>query len=52
MDGLKGWFELFKRIQSTGKIKLENMWNMDETGLALGHYKNQLVIRTSNTKYS
>jgi DDE superfamily endonuclease len=28
------------------------MWNMDETGLALGHYKNQLVIRTSSTKYA
>jgi DDE superfamily endonuclease len=25
---------------------------MDETGLALGHCKNQLVIGTSNTKYS
>jgi hypothetical protein len=28
------------------------MWNMDETRLALRVYKNQLVIGTSNTKYS
>lgn len=25
---------------------------MDETGLALGHCKNQLVTETTNTKYS
>jgi hypothetical protein len=29
-----------------------NMWNMDETGLALGDYKNQMVIGTSSTKYA
>jgi hypothetical protein len=27
-EALKGWFELFKRIQCAGKIKPENMWNM------------------------
>jgi hypothetical protein len=42
---------LFQRIKLDYRIKLENIWNMDETGLALGHYKNQMVIRTSNTKY-
>jgi Tc5 transposase DNA-binding domain/helix-turn-helix, Psq domain len=51
-EGLQGWFELFNRIKSAGNIKAENMWNMDETGLVLGLYKNQMVIRTSNTKYS
>jgi hypothetical protein len=28
------------------------MWNIDETGLTLGLYKNQIVIRTLNTKYA
>jgi hypothetical protein len=51
-EGLQGWFELFNRIKSAGNIKAENMWNMDETGLVLGLYKNQMVIRTLNTKYS
>jgi DDE superfamily endonuclease/Tc5 transposase DNA-binding domain/helix-turn-helix, Psq domain len=51
-EGLQGWFELFNRIKSAGNIKAENMWNMDETGLALGLCKNQMVIGTSNTKYA
>jgi DDE superfamily endonuclease/Tc5 transposase DNA-binding domain/helix-turn-helix, Psq domain len=51
-DALKSWFELFRRIKLDYRIKPENIWNMDETGLALGHCKNQMVIGTSNTKYS
>jgi Tc5 transposase DNA-binding domain/helix-turn-helix, Psq domain len=51
LEGLQGWFELFNRIKSVGNIKAENMWNIDETGLTLGLCKNQMVIRTSNTKY-
>jgi Tc5 transposase DNA-binding domain/helix-turn-helix, Psq domain len=51
-EGLQGWFELFNQIKSVGNIKAENMWNMDETGLALGLCKNQMIIRTSNTKYA
>jgi len=51
-EALTEWFALFKRIKDAGNIKPQNMWNMDETGLALGHCKNQLVIRTSNTKYA
>jgi Tc5 transposase DNA-binding domain/helix-turn-helix, Psq domain len=51
-EALQTWFELFNRIKSASNIMPENMWNMDETGLALGLCKNQMVIRTSNTKYS
>jgi phage terminase large subunit-like protein len=51
LDALKSWFELFWRIKLDYRIKPENIWNMDETGLALGHCKNQMVIRTLNTKY-
>jgi Tc5 transposase DNA-binding domain/helix-turn-helix, Psq domain len=50
-EGLQTWFELFNQIKRAGNIKLENIWNIDETGLALGLCKNQMVIRTSNTKY-
>jgi Tc5 transposase DNA-binding domain len=51
-EALEGWFELFQRVKQRSNIKPENIWNMDETGLALGHYKDQLVIRTTNVKYS
>jgi hypothetical protein len=52
LEGLQTWFELFNWIKSASNIKLENMWNMDEIELALGLYKNQMIIRTSNMKYS
>jgi Tc5 transposase DNA-binding domain len=48
-EALEGWFKLFQRVRQGGDIKPENIWNMDETGLALGHCKNQLVVGTSNT---
>ena len=51
-EALEGWFEQFKGIKSAGNIKAGNIWNMDETGLALGYCKDHLVIGTSNAKYS
>jgi Tc5 transposase DNA-binding domain/helix-turn-helix, Psq domain len=49
---LEAWFDLFQKIRQHFSIKAENMWNIDETGLAIGYCKNQMVIGTSNTKYA
>jgi hypothetical protein len=51
-DALQDWFELFRSIQDRYKVKPANIWNMDETGIALGVYNNQRVIGSSTTNYS
>jgi hypothetical protein len=48
---LTEWFALFKRTQQTHNVKPQHIWNMDETGIALGVCKNQWVIgKTSTSK--
>ena len=40
LEALQTWFDRFEAIRQQFNAKTENIWNMDETGLALGHYKN------------
>ena len=51
-EALTKWFELFQNIKRRYNIKPENIWNADETGLALGACKNQTVVGSSSSKYS
>jgi len=49
---LTEWFALFKRVQNTYDVKPQHIWNMDETGIALGVCQNQWVIGKASTKKS
>jgi len=51
-EALADWYNLFDRIRRTHNVKLSNIWNMDETGIALGVCANQWVIGKSSTKSS
>jgi hypothetical protein len=51
-ESLQVWFDLVHDVIARRKIKTTNMWNMDETGIALGVCSNQLVIGTSSTNRS
>jgi hypothetical protein len=48
-EALTDWFTLLKGVQDSYNVKLENIWNMDETGIALGVCKNQYVIGKAST---
>jgi hypothetical protein len=47
---LEECFHLFQRVQLQNQVKEANIWNMDETGIALGVCSNQTVISSSSTK--
>jgi hypothetical protein len=47
---LEDWFQLFQRVQDQYQVKPANIWNMDETGIALGVCNNQIVVGSSRTK--
>jgi hypothetical protein len=49
---LCAWFSLFEGVLTQFKIKPEHIWNMDETGIALGICQNQTVIGSSNSRYT
>jgi hypothetical protein len=51
-EALAQWYNLFDSIRRTHHVKLVNIWNMDETGIALGVCNNQWVIGRSATKSS
>jgi hypothetical protein len=51
-EALAEWFEVFRRVQTTYGVKPDNIWNMDETGIALGVCTNQIVVGSSTTKFS
>lgn len=46
---LDAFFELFRRVQLTNKIPAENIWNMDESGIAIGSCAHQRVAGTSSS---
>ena len=48
---LREWFSLLQDVLTKYKIKPENRWNMDETGIALGVYQNQTVLRSLDSDY-
>jgi hypothetical protein len=52
LETLADWFELFRRIQTTYTVRPDNIWNMDETGIALGVCTNQIVVGSSTTKFA
>jgi hypothetical protein len=43
-------FELFQRAKSAYEVKSANVWNIDETGIALGICANHDVIGTLGSK--
>jgi hypothetical protein len=49
---LEEWFRLFRSVQQQYQVKEANIWNMDETGIALGVCSNQTVIGSSSTRRS
>jgi ribosome recycling factor len=51
-EALAEWYNLFDSIRRTYQVKLSNIWNMDETGIALGVCNNQWVIGRSSSKSS
>jgi hypothetical protein len=48
-EALQAWFGLFESVQTTFQVDIANVWNMDETGIALGVCANQTVIGSSST---
>lgn len=48
-DSLRTFFELFRRVRKEYKVADEDIWNMDETGLALGSSAHQQVLGRSAT---
>ena len=44
------WLELFERTRKMLGIPYENVWNFDETGVALGVCTNQQVIADARKK--
>ena len=51
-DALEAWFELFREIQTAHQVHPADIWNMDETGIALGVCTNQTVVGSSSTTRS
>jgi hypothetical protein len=47
---IRAFLELFERTRIELNIRLEDIWNMDETGIALGVCTNSLVIASSTKK--
>jgi DDE superfamily endonuclease/Tc5 transposase DNA-binding domain len=48
-DDLRAWFALFRRFLTENKVAQEDVWNMDETGIALGACTHQRVIGKSSS---
>jgi Tc5 transposase DNA-binding domain len=48
-DDLRAWFSLFKRVLTEYKVAAKDIWNMYESGLAIGSYAHQRVIGSSSS---
>ena len=46
---LNAWFTLFQTTLTSNSIATKDVWNMDESGLALGVSKHQLVLGSSQS---
>jgi DDE superfamily endonuclease/Tc5 transposase DNA-binding domain/helix-turn-helix, Psq domain len=51
-EALEEWFEHFRGVQVKYQVRPMNIWNMDETGIALGVCNNQVVVGSSTTDYA
>ena len=47
-DVFNRWFDAFKKVKAENNIEVENIYNMDETGTALGTVKASRVIIDKN----
>jgi hypothetical protein len=47
---IRAFIELFERTRVELNIRMEDIWNMDETGIALGVCTNSQVIASSRKK--
>jgi hypothetical protein len=51
-EAIEAWFDYFQRVQTYYQVDPANIWNMDETGIALGVCANQTVIGSSSSTTS
>lgn len=51
-DALQTFFELFASTIKRLQVRSRNIWNFDETGVAMGICSNQIVLGTSSTRRS
>ena len=51
-ESLYAWFTLVEEVIQRRNIDQADIWNMDETGIALGVYNNQTVIGSSSSTRS
>jgi DDE superfamily endonuclease/Tc5 transposase DNA-binding domain len=49
LTDLRAWFSLFRRVLTENKVAIEDVWNMDESGLAIGCCTHQKVIGSSSS---
>ena len=52
-EALNKWFDAFLEVKTERKIDTENIYNMDETGFAIGKLESTRIIvdSTCRTKY-
>lgn len=51
-SSISAWFSQLLSLLTDKSIEIANIWNMDETGTALGVCANQTIIGTASTKRS
>lgn len=51
-EAIDGFYTLFESVKRDFDVLPENIWNMDEHGLALGICTNQRVIGVSNKSFT
>jgi len=51
-EAIEAWFTQFNAVRERYKVEWKNIYNMDETGIALGVCNNQTVIGTTSTTSS
>ncbi|KAI1001494.1 hypothetical protein K3495_g6698 [Podosphaera aphanis] len=49
-ENLNAFFDLFRRTCDRLHVPTEDIWNMDETGIALGVYSNSQVLASSKKR--
>jgi DDE superfamily endonuclease/Tc5 transposase DNA-binding domain len=49
-NALYGWFDEFEKIIAEKNIRVEDMYNMDETGFAIGVIQRSYVVVNKNSK--
>ena len=49
-EALKGWFDSLQKMKHKLKIQDNDIYNMDETGIALSAYNNTIVISSTQSR--